>query len=121
MYFNQSTQYVCIDGVFEKEHKSTLIRNISLKIVCCRDKKILNFAWSNFIFLENQRMRMINNFMQTTKAAYPFKIESDNIVCVFTKFCDLLNTFSRTFKLLTKKIFDGIRCIKNIHADYSEA
>ena len=45
MYFNQSTQYVCIDGVFEKEHKSTLIRNISLKIVCCRDKKILNFAW----------------------------------------------------------------------------
>lgn len=119
VYFNQSGPYIRIDGVYEAEHKSTSIKNISLKIVRRRDEEILNFTWSSFISPVNQRM--INNYMQTTEAAHPFKIESDNIICVFTEFCDLSNTFSRTFKLLTKELFDDIKDIKNAHDNYIDA
>ncbi len=119
VYFNQSGPYIRIDGVYEAENKSTSIRNISLKIVRCRDEKTLNFTWGSFISPVNQLMSY--NIMQTTEAAHPFKIESDNIVCLFTEFCDLSNTFSRIFKLLTKELFDSIKNIKNEHDDYIEA
>lgn len=119
VYFNQSGPYIRIDGVYEAEHKSTSIKNISLKIVRCRDEKKLNFAWSSFISPVSQMM--VNNIMQTTEAAHPFKIEVDNIVCAFTEFCDLSNSFNRTFKLITKELFDSIKEIKNKHEDYADA
>lgn len=119
LFFNQSGPYIRIDGVYEAINKSISIKNISAKVIRVKDENKLNFEWSSFISPINQNL--IGNYLQTTEAAHPFRIEKNSIMCAFTEFCDSFDSFAKTFKIKSSCLFNKINTIKSTYMEYSLA
>ena len=86
LFFNQSGSYIRLNGVIESERKSTTIRKMSLALTRKRDEHKLNLVWSSLISPVNQSM--LGNYVQTTEAAHPFRVEADSVACAFVEYSD---------------------------------
>ena len=86
LFFNQSGSYIRLNGVLESERSAATIKKLSLVITRRRDDHKLNLAWSYFISPVNQSM--LGNYVQTTEAAHPFRVEADSVVCAFVEYSD---------------------------------
>jgi hypothetical protein len=119
LFFNQSGSYIRIDGVYEAENKPISVKKIAVTVKRQKDDGKLNLIWSSFISPVNQNM--VGNYLQTTESAHPFRIEADNILCVFTEFCDGFDSFGKNFRDRTALLFGKIPEINANCKDYSSA
>ena len=119
LFFNQSGSYIRIDGVYESERKPVSIQKIKVKITRQRDERKLNLSWSSFISPVNQNL--IGNYLHTTEAAHPLRIDKDSIICAFIEFGDTFDSFGKTFRTSTSDLFRKITGIKNSCQTYIEA
>jgi len=86
LFFNQSGSYIRFNGVLESERKAVTIRKLSLVLTRKHDERKLNLVWSYLISPVNQSM--LGNYMQTTEAAHPFRVEADSVACAFVEYSD---------------------------------
>lgn len=86
LFFNQSGSYIRLNGVLESERSAATIKKLSLVITRKRDDHKLNLAWSYLISPVNQSM--LGNYVQTTEAAHPFRVEADSVACAFVEYSD---------------------------------
>ena len=86
LFFNQSGSYIRFNGVLEAERKAATIKKMSLVVTRKRDDRKLNLVWSYLISPVNQNM--LGNYVQTTEAAHPFRVEADSVACAFVEFSD---------------------------------
>lgn len=84
LFYNQSGSYVSLGGVIESQNKSSVINNISVKIVRESDKAELKMDWSTF---SSPIFQLIaGNAVTSSETARPFKIEANNLYPVFVEF-----------------------------------
>ena len=86
LFFNQSGSYIRLNGVLESERKAATIKKLSVVLTRKRDDRKLNLVWSSLISPVNQSM--LGNFVQTTEAAHPFRVEADSVACAFVEYGD---------------------------------
>ncbi|MBR3555781.1 MAG: hypothetical protein IKN89_07705 [Oscillospiraceae bacterium] len=86
LFFNQSGSYIRFNGVLEAERKAATIKKMSLVLTRKRDERKLNLVWSYLISPVNQSM--LGNYVQTTEAAHPFRVEADSVACAFVEYND---------------------------------
>ena len=86
LFFNQSGSYIRLHGVLEAERKAATIKKMSLALTRKRDNHKLNLVWSYLISPVNQSM--LGNYVQTTEAAHPFRVEADSVACAFVEYSD---------------------------------
>lgn len=86
LFFNQSGSYIRLNGVLEAERKAATIKKLSLVLTRKRDDRKLNLVWSYLISPVNQSM--LGNYVQTTEAAHPFRVEADSVACAFVEYSD---------------------------------
>lgn len=86
LFFNQSGSYIRLNGVIESERKAVMIKKLSIVLTRKRDDRKLNLIWSSFISPVSQSM--LGNYVQTTEAAHPFRVEADSVVCAFVEYGD---------------------------------
>lgn len=98
LYFNFSSSYIRIDGVYESQRNSASIKNVALQITRNTDEQKLNLQWSSFISPVNQHL--LGNYSSTVETAHPFRIESDSIVCAFVQYTDVNGSADRTLEPL---------------------
>ena len=86
LFFNQSGSYIRINGVIESERSSATIKKMSIVLTRKRDDRKLNLVWSYLISPVNANM--LGNYVQTTEAAHPFRVEADSVACAFVEYSD---------------------------------
>ena len=86
LFFNQSGSYIRINGVIESERSSTTIKKMSIVLTRKRDDRKLNLTWSYLISPVNASM--LGNYVQSTEAAHPFRVEADSVACAFVEYSD---------------------------------
>lgn len=86
LFFNQSGSYIRINGVIESERSSATIKKMSIVLTRKRDDRKLNLVWSYLISPVNANM--LGNYVQTTEAAHPFRVEVDSVACAFVEYSD---------------------------------
>ena len=86
LFFNQSGSYIRINGVIESERSSTTIKKMSIVLTRKRDDRKLNLTWSYLISPDNASM--LGNYVQSTEAAHPFRVEADSVACAFVEYSD---------------------------------
>lgn len=86
LFFNQSGSYIRLYGVLEAKRQAATIKKMKIELTRKRDDRKLNLSWSFLISPINQNM--LGNFVQTTEAAHPFRVESDSVACAFVEFSD---------------------------------
>lgn len=86
LFFNQSGSYIRLNGVLESERSAATIKKMSLTLTRKHDDRKLNLVWSCFISPVNQNM--LGNYLQTTEAAHPFRVEADSVACAFIEYSD---------------------------------
>ncbi len=86
LFFNQSGSYIRLNGVLESERKAATIKKLTVVLTRMHDDRKLNLAWSSLISPVNQSM--LGNYVQTTEAAHPFRVEADSVACAFVEYSD---------------------------------
>lgn len=86
LFFNQSGSYIRINGVIESERSSATIKKMRIVLTRKNDDRKLYFTWSYLISPVNARM--LGNYVQTTEAAHPFRVEADSVACAFVEYSD---------------------------------
>ena len=86
LFFNQSGSYIRINGVIESERSAATIKKMSIVLTRKRDDRKLNLVWSCLISPVNASM--LGNYVQTTEAAHPFRVEADSVACAFVEYSD---------------------------------
>lgn len=86
LFFNQSGSYIRLNGVIESERSAATIKKMSVVLTRKRDDRKLNLMWSYLISPVNQSM--LGNYVQTTEAAHPFRVEADSVACAFVEYSD---------------------------------
>lgn len=86
LFFNQSGSYIRFNGVLESQRKAATIKRMSLVLTRKRDDQKLKLLWSYLISPVNQNM--LGNYVQTTEAAHPFRVEADSVACAFVEYSD---------------------------------
>jgi hypothetical protein len=119
LFFNQSGSYIRIDGVYEAENKPISVKKIAVTVKRQKDDGTLNLIWSGFISPVTQNV--VGNYLKTSESAHPFRIEADNILCVFTEFGDKFDSFGKNFRDNTALLFGKIPEITINCKDYSSA
>jgi len=119
LFFNQSGSYIRIDGVYEAECKPTTVKKIAVKVARQKDEQKQNLTWSSFISPVSQNM--VGNYLQTTEAAHPFRIEADSVSCAFTEFSDPFDSFGKVFRNCTSALFSKIPAIQMSCENYIDA
>lgn len=90
LFFNQSGSYIRINGVLESENKAVTIKKMQVTLIRKRDEQKLNLIWQYLISPVNQSL--LGNYVQTTEAAHPFRVEADSIACAFVEYGDPSNS-----------------------------
>lgn len=86
LFFNQSGSYIRINGVIESERSAATIKKMSIVLTRKRDDRKLNLTWSYLISPVNASM--LGNYVQSTEAAHPFRVEADSVACAFVEYSD---------------------------------
>ncbi|MBQ3262810.1 MAG: hypothetical protein IJH52_06520 [Oscillospiraceae bacterium] len=86
LFFNQSGSYIRINGVVESERSAATIKKMSIVLTRKRDDRKLNLDWSFLISPVNANL--LGNYVQTTEAAHPFRVEADSVACSFVEYSD---------------------------------
>ena len=86
LFFNQSGSYIRINGVIESERSAVTIKKMSIVLTRKCDDRKLNLTWSYLISPVNANM--LGNYVQSTEAAHPFRVEADSVVCAFVEYSD---------------------------------
>lgn len=86
LFFNQSGSYIRLNGVIEAERSAATIKKMSIVLTRKRDDRKLNLTWSYLVSPVNANM--LGNYVQTTEAAHPFRVEADSVVCAFVEYND---------------------------------
>ena len=55
-----------------------------------RDEQKRNLVWTCLVSPVNQNL--LGNFVQTTEAAHPFRVEADSVACAFAEYCNPSDT-----------------------------
>lgn len=87
LFYNRSGAYVRVDGVIEAKNQSTIIRDISAKVIRLSDKAELKMDWSSFNAPVYQNVA--GNIVTTTEAARPFKVMANDLFPVFVEFANV--------------------------------
>lgn len=118
LFFNQSGSYIQLNGVLESERSAATIRKMSIILTRKRDERKLNLVWSYFISPVNASM--LGNYVQTTEAAHPFRVEADSVACAFIEYSDPSDSSGIKIR---KTCTDLIPCITQIsqNCTYDEA
>lgn len=86
LFFNQSGSYIRLNGVIESKRKAATIKKMRIGLTRKLDDRKLNLAWSYLVSPISQSM--LGNFVQTTEAAHPFRVEADSVACAFVEYSD---------------------------------
>jgi len=86
LFFNQSGSYIRFNGVLESERSAATIKKMNIVLTRKRDDRKLNLVWAYLISPVNQSM--LGNYVQTTEAAHPFRVEADSVACAFVEYSD---------------------------------
>ena len=86
LFFNQSGSYIRLYGVLESKRKAATIKKMRIILTRQRDDRKLNLTWSYLVSPINQSM--LGNYVQTTEAAHPFRVEADSVACAFVEYSD---------------------------------
>ena len=86
LFFNQSGSYIRINGVLEAERSAATIKKMSVVLTHERNDRKLKLVWSYLISPVNQNM--LGNYLRTTEAAHPFRVEADSVACAFIEYSD---------------------------------
>lgn len=119
LFFSHTGSFIRIDGVCEAENKPIAIKKMTVTVTRRKDDRKLNLSWFGFISPVNQSM--FGNYLQTTEAAHPFRIEADSIACSFIEFGDPFDSFGRQFKAFSDPLCSQISSIQIFTTDYNEA
>lgn len=119
LFFNQSGSYMRINGVIESERKPASIRKVSIVIRRQKDNKTLNLSWSQLISPVNQSI--VGNYLQTSEAAHPFRVDADSIMCVFAEYTDPFDSFLKTFRSRTANLFANAAKQPIFKSNYDDA
>jgi hypothetical protein len=107
LFFNQSGSYIRINGVLESERKAATIKKMKITIMRKHDERKLNFVWAVFISPVNQRT--YGNYIQTTEAAHPFRVEADSVVCSFTEYSDPSDSSGKKIRRICADLYPIIQ------------
>ena len=118
LFFNQSGSYIRLNGVLEAERSAATIKKMSLTLTRKHDDRKLNLVWSCFISPVNQNM--LGNYLQTTEAAHPFRVEADSVACAFIEYSDPSDTYG-VVPIATKVIYNDMNAIKFFIRDFDPA
>lgn len=119
LMFNQSGSYLQLNGVIESEKKAVSIRKMRVRLTRKKDNRTLNLTWSHLISPVNQRL--VGNIMQTTECAHPFRVDGDSIMTTFIEYTDPFDSFGKTFRTNTSKLFEEADRLPILQSDYSSA
>ncbi len=118
LFFNQSGSYIRFNGVLESENRAATIKKLSLVLTRKRDERKLNLSWSYFISPVNQSM--LGNYVQTTEAAHPFRVEADSVACAFVEYSDPSDSSGKKIRRICSELLPSIQRIASAHP-YNEA
>ncbi len=113
IYYNRSGAYIYLGGVLESKNHSSVINNVSVKIIRNNDKAELNLIWSSFIVPVFQSIA--GNAITTSEIARPFKVEANSLYPVFIEF-DLVDEDERD-KLLDIYNQMGVEINQNVQSE----
>lgn len=119
LFFNQSGSYMQINGVIEAHNKAVTIRRITASIKRQKDDQTLNLSWSQFISPVNQSL--VGNFVQTTEAAHPSRIEANSVICAFVQYSDPFDSFGKKFRSSSTGLFSMIPRLEIVESNYEDA
>lgn len=102
LFFNQSGSYIRLNAVIESERKATTIKKLKVVLTRERDELKRNLVWTCLISPVNQNL--LGNFVQTTEAAHPFRVEADSVACAFAEYCNP----SDTAGIKSQKVCSGL-------------
>lgn len=118
LFFNQSGSYIRLNGVLESERKAATIKKLSIVLTRKRDDRKLNLIWSTFISPVNQSM--LGNYVQTTEAAHPFRVEADSVACAFVEYGDPSDSSGKKIRKICSDLVPLLMQIAQNHP-YDEA
>ncbi len=90
LFFNQSGSYIRLNAVIESERKAATIKKLNVVLTRERDEQKRNLVWTYLISPVYQNV--LGNYIQTTEAAHPFRVEADSVVCAFAEYCNPSDT-----------------------------
>jgi len=118
LFFNQSGSYIRINGVLESERKASTIKKMRIVVTRLHDERKLNLTWSYFISPVNQSL--FGNYVQTTEAAHPFRVEADSVSCAFVEYNDPTDSSGIKIRNVCASLRDAIQNVVPEH-NYEEA
>ena len=106
LYFDNNGSYFTLGGVYEAEHKSATVQNITALVERESDKAVLNLRWSTF---SPPKVRIIaGNVEMESETAHPFKVESDTLFPVLVGFENANENICEKFSNLLQPIHNAV-------------
>ena len=118
LFFNQSGSYIRINGVIESERSSTTIKKMSIVLTRKRDDRKLNLIWSYLVSPVNASM--LGNYVQSSEAAHPFRVEADSVACAFVEYSDPSDSSGKKIRSICADLLPLIMQVVQKHT-YDEA
>lgn len=118
LFFNQSGSYIRINGVLEAERSAATIKKMSVVLTHERNDRKLKLVWSYLISPVNQNM--LGNYLRTTEAAHPFRVEADSVACAFIEYSDPSDSSGIKIRKICSDLVPHIQKIIQDHP-YDEA
>ena len=118
LFFNQSGSYIRINGVLEAERSAATIKKMSVVLTHERNDRKLKLVWSYLISPVNQNM--LGNYLRTTEAAHPFRVEADSVACAFVEYSDPSDSSGKKIRRICSELLPSIQRIASAHP-YNEA
>lgn len=118
LFFNQSGSYIRLNGVIESKRNATTIKKMRIELTRKLDNRKLNLAWSYLVSPISQSM--LGNFVQTTEAAHPFRVEADSVACAFVEYSDPSDSAGIKIRRICNELSSLIQQI-TVNTTYKEA
>lgn len=118
LFFNQSGSYIRLNGVLEAERKAATIKKMSIVLTRKRDDRKLNLVWSYLISPVNASM--LGNYVQSSEAAHPFRVEADSVACAFVEYSDPSDSSGKKIRSICADLLPLIMQVVQNHT-YDEA
>lgn len=119
LYYNRSGAYIYLGGVIESKHKSTIVKNISVKLIRQNDKAELMMDWSSFITPIFQSVG--GNPVTTSEIARPFMVEANSLAPVFIEFANSDTMVNDRLCQIYEILINESKSIANIATPFEQA
>lgn len=120
LYYNRSGAYIYLGGVIEAKNQTTVIKDISAKVIRQSDKAELAMDWSSFMVPVFQSVG--GNSVTTSEIARPFMIGANGLNPIFVEFANSdTHVVDRLSKIYEKLILESKRISNLINTPFEQA